>query len=66
MIPCSPKRSASYGLSRNDGKNLGPDRSGRGLTGVAAALAVKGGVGVKEIDVKELQRVLTENGAFIG
>ena len=40
--------------------------AGGGLTGVAAALAVKGGVGVKEIDVKELQRVLTENGAFIG
>ena len=34
--------------------------------GTAAALAVKAGVGVKEIDVKALQDILTENGAFIG
>ncbi|MBR4442461.1 MAG: FAD-dependent oxidoreductase [Clostridia bacterium] len=34
--------------------------------GVAAALAVKAGVGVKEIDVKALQDVLTRSGAFIG
>ena len=34
--------------------------------GVAAALAVKGGQGVKEIDVKALQDILVENGAFIG
>ena len=34
--------------------------------GTAAALAVKAGVGVKQIDVKRLQDTLTENGAFIG
>ena len=34
--------------------------------GTAAAVAVKAGVGVKEIDVKALQDILTENGAFIG
>ena len=34
--------------------------------GTAAAIAVKTGVGVKQIDVNELQKVLTENGAFIG
>ena len=31
-----------------------------------AGVAVKAGKGVKEIDVKELQAKLTENGAFIG
>ncbi|MBR6321975.1 MAG: FAD-dependent oxidoreductase [Lachnospiraceae bacterium] len=34
--------------------------------GTAAALAVKAGKGVKEIDVKELQEKLKESGAFIG
>ena len=34
--------------------------------GVAAAVAAKAGVGVKEIDITELQRILVENGAFIG
>ena len=34
--------------------------------GVAAAQAVKAGVGVKEIDVKALQEALRQGGAFIG
>ncbi|MBQ8953770.1 MAG: FAD-dependent oxidoreductase [Clostridia bacterium] len=34
--------------------------------GTAAALAVKGSVGVKAVDVKVLQDILTANGAFIG
>ncbi len=34
--------------------------------GTAAALAAKAGTGVKEIDVRRLQAVLKENGAFIG
>ena len=34
--------------------------------GCAAAIAAKANVGVKEIDVKALQTMLTENGAFIG
>ena len=34
--------------------------------GTAAAVAVKAGVGVKEIDVKALQEILVRNGAFIG
>ncbi len=34
--------------------------------GVAAAIAVKDGKTNKEIDVKKLQSLLTENGAFIG
>ena len=34
--------------------------------GTAAALAVKGGVGVKEIDPSALQELLEKNGAFIG
>lgn len=34
--------------------------------GVAAAIAAKNGVGVKQIDVAELQRALEAQGAFIG
>ena len=34
--------------------------------GTAAALAVKSGTGVKEIDVKTLQALLRKNGAFLG
>ena len=34
--------------------------------GTAVAVAAKAGVGVKEIDIKTLQDVLKENGAFIG
>ncbi len=34
--------------------------------GTAAAIAAKHNVGVKEINVKELQDILTANGAFIG
>ncbi|MDD5897303.1 MAG: FAD-dependent oxidoreductase [Clostridia bacterium] len=34
--------------------------------GVAAAVAAKANVGVKQADVKEIQRILNENGAFTG
>ncbi len=34
--------------------------------GTAAAVAAKHNVGVKDIDVKELQTILTDNGAFTG
>ncbi|MBR3927989.1 MAG: FAD-dependent oxidoreductase [Clostridia bacterium] len=34
--------------------------------GCAAAIAAKANVGVKEISVEELQKILIENGAFIG
>ena len=34
--------------------------------GVAAAVAAKAGVGVKDVDVGKVQEILVENGAFIG
>ena len=34
--------------------------------GVAAAVAAKANVGVKQANVKEIQRILNENGAFTG
>ena len=33
---------------------------------VAAAVAAKANVGVKQANVKEIQRILNENGAFTG
>ena len=32
----------------------------------AASLAIDGGVQVQEVDVKEIQRILVESGAYIG
>jgi hypothetical protein len=34
--------------------------------GCAAAIAIEGKVSVREVDIKKLQKILTENGAFIG
>ena len=40
---------------------------GGGFAGVAAALAAaRGGASVRALDVRELQRVLKQNGAYIG
>ena len=34
--------------------------------GIAAAVALKQGTGVKQADIREIQRVLLSEGAFIG
>ena len=39
---------------------------GGGFAGAAIGLAVKNSLSVRGIDVKELQNILKQNGAFIG
>ena len=39
---------------------------GGGFAGVGAALAVKGNLSDRDIDVAALQKILVERGAFLG